>query len=886
LVLDYLCEHSSGSLSTKSSRLDSARKQDVSILQSLNARLSVRAMSVYHLVAGTVSSCVLSILQSRRPLPDKLFQAVNTLMSSARYAPPAMRPSESSFTGYLVTDSGSDESPSSFHDTSVQLVIDNLVLNRVSFHFAFVLFSPSQSGVHWLCLVQLPRESSVEITSKTTLQDISPHIIIPFWIVLRVSYADSGSVCVDSWILTDRDDKESLTHSVKLHVEFALLHANQHLLMQRLLDSRKLPSLFAHPRSTFSSIPLPEATRFVWGKPVSQWPSGSCGCRILHHVVLEVHYRLDIGEALAQILSQSFLRPWKIDNASDVFLIGNESSSCVYAHVSKLEQRETLSLQRSTSPTLSTNNSIIIRFHGVSESGCVDLQPFCSAISQRLQALCVQNLLGIIQRNPALRLSREDVDLLADPASPPTKSTLFYVPVQGKSREMMKSRLAFLISRVFFRLRFLDRRPPTSGGNVSLRGSDSDETFNLEDGVVFRFVRVGLEGGRNGDAWRGKAMSRGVGGDAMSLALCRFSCTYCSEIPVSDDGSICQIIYFNSLTTDESIRFLHRDFHFQRNCGLLLECKMWIIGSMSSSVITSKVSSLLVIAAVESSCLCSVASLAADSDHQIDFSELALHILRVNSSCHFISSLLSSFKTLKFQWKLPLPSFSLATAFSSLCGYLSSQYNISRKIVVEFDKDVFQSTSVDSFESFLINLRACDDIIEEEAQWARTCGRSLKRSFIALFSHGIGSHVTDSGQFCIVDASAYSVTFSSYSSDGTFGSFFGDVAKVIDRILEWTFLRNTLLSSILSQKASLPIIEPIRENFSILVTPLGGDGISLGDSLTASEARADTAFFPDVDADGTGECVPLPLDEMQVRLPVALSLCVSFVFSFKYSCFV
>jgi hypothetical protein len=123
LVLDYLCEHSSGSSSTKSNRLDTARKQDVSILQSLNARLSVRAMSVYHLVAGTVSSCVLSILQTRRPLPDMLFQAVNTLMSSARYAPPAMRPSESSFTGYLVAEKGAEDIPTTSHETDVQLVI-------------------------------------------------------------------------------------------------------------------------------------------------------------------------------------------------------------------------------------------------------------------------------------------------------------------------------------------------------------------------------------------------------------------------------------------------------------------------------------------------------------------------------------------------------------------------------------------------------------------------------------------------------------------------------------------------------------------------------------------------------------------------------------------
>jgi len=875
LVLDYLCEHSSGSSSTKSNRLDTARKQDVSILQSLNARLSVRAMSVYHLVAGTVSSCVLSILQSRRPLPDMLFQAVNTLMSSARYAPPAMRPSESSFTGYLVADNGAEDIPSTSHESNVQLIIDNLILNRVSFHFAFVLFAPTQEGVNWLCLVQLPRDSSIVITPATTLQDVAQSVMIPFWIVLRVSHVEAGSICVDSWILTDRDDREALTHSVKLHVEFAMLHANQHLLMQRLLHTRKLPPLLAHPRSSFSSAPLPEATRFPWGKPVSQWPSGSFGCRIIHHVILEVHYRLDIGEALAQILSQSFLRPWKVENASDVFVIGTEAASCVYAHVSKLEQRESSSLQRATSPTLSTNNSIIIRFHGVSESACVDLQPFCSAISQRLQALCVQNLLGIIQRNPALRLSREDVDLLADPASPPTMSSLFYVPVHDKPLHILKCRLAVLVSRVFFRLHFLDRRPVTgtgSGGvtgNTPTRGSDSDDSFDFEEGVVFRFVRVGGEGGRNSDAWRGKAMSRGVGGEAMSLALCRFSCTFSADAPSTVEGRAVQITNFETAAVGDCKEFLDIDYFCPNKGGLLLECKMWIIGSMSSSVITAKVSSLVSVAALESSCACSVAALAAESVPTMSLAMRAVHIQRVNSACVHASSLLSSFKTVKFLWKLPLPSFAVVTVFSLICGFVAPQHTSSSRLLIEREGDSETVTAVDTNETLFCRFKAGDESTQDEARWSCASGDGLQRRFIALFSKGSGTGSSDCAQYCCIEVTAVSVIASFYTGDGganSLGSSLGDVSCSIDRVLEWTFLRNTLLSTVLSQKAALPICEPIREFFTISVTSLGIDGIVSGDGGSISEARADAAFFSEGDNDAAGDLVPLPLDEMQARM--------------------
>ena len=868
LVLDYLCEHSSGSSSTKSNRLDTARKQDVSILQSLNARLSVRAMSVYHLVAGTVSSCVLSILQTRRPLPDMLFQAVNTLMSSARYAPPAMRPSESSFTGYLVAEKGAEDIPTTLHETDVQLVIDNLTLNRVSFHFAFVLFAPSQAGVNWLCLVQLPRDSTVLITPTTTLQDVAQFVIIPFWIVLRVSHVEAGSICVDSWILTDRDDREALTHSVKLHVEFALLHANQHLLMQRLLLTRKLPSLIAQPRTSFSSAPLPEATRFPWGKPVSQWPNGSCGCRIIHHVILEVHYRLDIGEALAQILSQSFLRPWKVENASDVFVIGTEAASCVYAHVSKLEQRESSSLQRASSPTLSTNNSIIIRFHGVSESACVDLQPFCSAISQRLQALCVQNLLGIIQRNPSLRLSREDVDLLADPASPPTKSAFYYMPVHDKPLYVMKSRLAALVSRVFFRLRFLDRRPATTTGSGSITGntatprvSDSDDSFDFEDGAVFRFVRVGGEGGRNNDGWRGKAMSRGVGGEAMSLALCRFSCMFVSDAPSIEEGRLCQLTNFSTASGD-CFRFLDTDYFCQNKGGLLLECKMWIIGSMSSSVITTKVSSLVSIAALESSCVCSVAALAIESVPPMSLAKRAVHIQLVNSASAHASSQLSSFKTVKFLWKLPLPSFAVVTAFSLICGFVAPHYTSSSRLLLEREGSSDTISDVDTSEALFSKFKAGDEFSREEARWVCASGDGLQRRFIALFSKGSGTGSFDS-QYCTIEVTAVSVTASFYTVDGVSGSTLGDISSNIDRVLEWSFLRNTLLSTVLNQKAALPICEPIREFFTISVTALGIDGIVAGDGGAISEARADVAFFSEADSDATGDLVPLPLDELQ-----------------------
>jgi hypothetical protein len=486
--------------------------------------------------------------------------------------------------------------------------------------------------------------------------------------------------------LTDREDKEALTHSVKLHLEFAFLHANQHILMRRLLQTRKLPALIAQARSSFSSIPLAEATRFPWGKAVSQWPNGSCGCQVIHHVVLEVHYRLDIGEALAQILSQSFLRPWKIENACDVFIIGTEPASCVYAHVAKQEPRDS-SLQRSSSPTLSTNNSIIIRFHGVSESSCVDLQPFCSAISQRLQALCVQNLLGIIQRNPSLRLSREDVDLLADPSSPPSKVASFFIPVHGKALSILKSRLAALVSRVFFRLRFLDRRPTNSSSSTSgaIRTPEAEESFEFEDGAVFRYVRAALEGGRNSDAWRGKAVSRGVSGEAMALALCRFSCAFMHDSPVIEDGGISQVTNVSSSISKELAPFIDSEYFCQGRGGLMLECKLWIIGSMSSSIILSKLASLICIALIETSCTCSFTALGASMAPDACLATQALHIERVHAASVHASTLLSSFKTVKFLWKLPLPSFAVATAFSLICGILAPQYNSSIKLLIECD---------------------------------------------------------------------------------------------------------------------------------------------------------------------------------------------------------
>lgn len=863
MVLDYLCEHSSGTSITKSNRLDTARKQDVSILQSLNARLSVRAISVYHLVAGTVSSCVLSILQSRRPLPDMLFQAVNTLMSSARYAPPAMRPSESSFTGHLVTESGSEDASAS-NESDVRLVIDNLTLNRVSFHFAFVLFAPTQAGETWLCLVQLPGDGSVVITPSTTLHDVVQSVTIPFWIVLRVSHVEAGIVCVDSWILTDRDDREALTHSVKLHVEFALLHANQHLLMRRLLQTRKLPALLAHSRNSFSSAPLPEATRFPWGKPVSQWPNGSCGCRIIHHVVLEVHYRLDIGEALAQILSQSFLRPWKVENASDVFIIGSEPQSCVYAHVSKLEPRES-PLPRSTSPTLSTNNSIIIRFHGVSESSCVDLQPFCSAISQKLQALCISNLLLIIQRNPSLRLSREDVDLLADPSSSLMESASIFTPVHSTPLFVMKSRLASLISRVFFRLRFLDRRPvatssSTGSSAIAAAGaSDTEDSFNFEDGVVFRFVRTGTEGGRGSDAWRGKAMSRGVGGEAMSLALCRFSCTIPRAHPSIAEGVDSHITNIGGKVVQN---LLDSDYFCQHEGqGLLLECKIWSYGSVASSIIISKVSSLVSTAALESSCICSVASLVADTPTQMSLINRANHIKRVHAASVHASSQLSLFKTTSTLFKFRVQKFAAASAFSLISGISSRECSMSYKVLLELDGDTDSVISVDTDEALFSAVQVASEFNEEEAKRPIDSGERLQWSFIALFAKVCPTGSGDIVQYITLEMTAASVVASMYTVDGVSANAFGHLSGTIDRVLDWVFLRNALLLTVADQNAALPVCGPAKDFFATSITTLGADGVLCGDGGSYPETRSEVTSPSGTDNDAV---VALQLDETQV----------------------
>lgn len=798
-----------------------------------------------------------------------LFQAVNTLMSSARYAPPAMRPSESSFTGHLVADSGTDDVASASEGSDVQLVINNLTLNRVSFHFAFVLFAPSQSGVTWLCLVQLPGDASVVITPSTTLQDVAQSVIIPFWIVLRVSHVEAGSICVDSWILTDRDDREALAHSVKLHVEFALLHANQYLLMKRLLQTRKLPTLLAQSRSSFSSAPLPEATRFPWGKPVSQWPSGSCGCRIIHHVVLEVHYRLDIGEALAQILSQSFLRPWKVENASDVFVIGCEPQSCVYAHVSKLEPREA-PLQRSASPTLSTNNSIIIRFHGVSESSCVDLQPFCCAISQKLQALCVSNLLLIFQRNPSLRLSREDVDLLADPASPPMEAASMFTPVHGRPLHVMRSCLAALVSRVFFRLRFLDRRPvaaTSSAGASALTASsasDAEDLFDFEDGVVFRYVRVSGDGGRSSDAWRGKAMSRGLGGEAMSLALCRFSCTFTQDYPstLADDNGSCHITNIGTTASGRSV--FDPEYFCQHKGGLFLQCKIWIYGSMASSVVVSKVSSLTSIAAMESSCVCSVSALAADSKHHMSPLDRANHIQRVHAASAHASAHLSLFKTVKFLFNHPLQFVTAGSAFSLICGILALQYSMSCKILLEREDDAVEATAVDTSDTLSSAFKTGNELNGEESQHSGDSSDTLQWRFVALLSKAGGTDCTEIIQYCTLEVTAVSVVACLYAADGSLSNTLGDVCSNIDRILEWTFLRIALLSTIANQTAACPIAQPATEFYTVVVAAVGPDGVACGEAAAQSEARADAAIILAADNEPPSDTASLQLDEMQV----------------------
>jgi len=477
--------------------------------------------------------------------------------------------------------------------------------------------------------------------------------------------------------------------------------------------------------------------------------------------------------------------------------------------------------------------------------------------------------LGIIQRNPSLRLSREDVDLLADPASPPTKAASFYTPVHGSTLFAMRNRLAALVSRVFFRLRFIDRRPATNSSSVSapgtaaLRASDTEDSFDFEDGAVFRFVRVGGEGGRNSDAWRGKAMSRGVGGDALSLALCRFSCTFCQDSPSTHEVGA-QLTFLGPDANKDALHFLDTDTFCQHNGGLLLECKMWIIGSMPSTLIISKISSLVYLAALESSCLCSVAALTAPSDPPMSLMIKANHIQRVHSASMHASSQLSSFKTIQFQWKLPLPSFALVSAFTMISGFIALQYNVSNKILVERNGDSDSVFALDTHEAQLLRFGAGDEIITEAAQIASAAGGGLRRRMIALFSKPSGSGSFDAAQYCTLEVTAVSLIASFYAIDGIVNHGFGDIATHIDRVLEWTFLRNTLLSTVLCQKAALPICEPIKEFFTISITPLGVDGIERG---APSDARSDLILSSgSIDNDDSSDLFPLPLDEMQVSL--------------------
>lgn len=255
-----------------------------------------------------------------------------------------------------------------------------------------------------------------EIATSTPVPGPSPAApyIIPHWMILTV-HDDKVKIKFNS--LADKEEKLKEYKRVRAGLKAINDRVNQLCLLHQLNETRMcsillVPATEQDNRLSMSDmLPIPQSP----GGVRLAYPSGHFACPVVHEFRLPIFHRLDPREAEGALVAAA-LHHFSISNRSNMYVIREQNGNIFYILLSLGSDEPHPATgnqqQKAGAAATSSKNFVHFRVHGVNSPTKEITHDLPILLESKLADKALQSLAKLLLRNPLLKLTPADVELV------------------------------------------------------------------------------------------------------------------------------------------------------------------------------------------------------------------------------------------------------------------------------------------------------------------------------------------------------------------------------------------------------------------------------------------------------------------------------------------
>jgi hypothetical protein len=331
----------------------------------------------------------------------------------------------------------------------------------------------------FLYVVQSPSPSPTTTAAPVSNNAEGDQFDIPFWLILQYQQARSNSAvldCVRVYFYWDVDTnladssgnatRETVMRRifgrVRRGISKVVKHINQVLLLHQLHESKMCSPLLVPPEQ--SDLMDDHANRQHQQQQQQQhrllgFKWGGLSCRCVHVMKLALHSRIPVNKAVAALVSTA-LHPFAVANRKNLFVYREKTGKVFYLKLldSSVSSTGATPTKKPLTPAIMPRSSSKPNIHalstsnvnlagaagaGSSSSGTVTIEVFGTEspsneiteqlyqlLESKLASITLSHISTLLERNPLLKLTLEDIEFIRGPRSSPTKTLAFTLPSQ------------------------------------------------------------------------------------------------------------------------------------------------------------------------------------------------------------------------------------------------------------------------------------------------------------------------------------------------------------------------------------------------------------------------------------------------------------------------
>eukprot|EP01119_Soliformovum_irregulare_P020798 TRINITY_DN6793_c0_g1_i6.p1 TRINITY_DN6793_c0_g1~~TRINITY_DN6793_c0_g1_i6.p1 ORF type:complete len:2686 (-),score=759.04 TRINITY_DN6793_c0_g1_i6:41-6997(-) len=254
-------------------------------------------------------------------------------------------------------------------------------------------------------------------------------INLPFWLIITYHQGEGTSlgemvkVYFYSTIFSGKMDKSRIFANVRAGIRKVCERVNQLLLLNHMHETKLCSPLLVAGEDPKEDLLLGSESKRSYRH--SSFAQEQFACRVVYSIVLPIHSRVPVSRATGALIG-SALHPLAVTNRTHLFVLREKDGKVFYMKlISTAEKKGKKDNQEG-----SKDETITLDVYGVDYPGPDITQQLYQLLESKLAFITLSVISTLLERNPMLKLTQEDVEFIRGPSLQPSKALLFQLPTE------------------------------------------------------------------------------------------------------------------------------------------------------------------------------------------------------------------------------------------------------------------------------------------------------------------------------------------------------------------------------------------------------------------------------------------------------------------------